>query len=238
MFTLFSTPTWFNGYDLLFAAVNLVVALLIAGYSWKIYRINKENKFGYFSFAFILIALANVFKLITQGLIYYTPWRHAATKVVAPIVGMAQAGVNFSEIFFRTGFFLSMITMLGAWLLIYFVSQKKSGRLKNYYETSQIGLFIYLVGLISLVSNFKYFVFYLTSTVILGITVLNYYKNYLNTNKNRNAFKVMWSFILLLIGNLAFIFVFIFDSLYAVGEIFTLLGFLLLLYTHHKVTHK
>ncbi|MBT4434025.1 hypothetical protein HOD05_02290, partial [Candidatus Woesearchaeota archaeon] len=70
------------------------------------------------------------------------------------------------------------------------------------------------------------------------ITVLNYYKNYLNTNKNRNAFKVMWSFILLLIGNLAFIFVFIFDSLYAVGEIFTLLGFLLLLYTHHKVTHK
>ncbi|MBT3835892.1 hypothetical protein HOF54_01485 [Candidatus Woesearchaeota archaeon] len=48
----------------------------------------------------------------------------------------------------------------------------------------------------------------------------------------------MWSFILLLIGNLAFIFVFIFDSLYAVGEIFTLLGFLLLLYTHHKVTHK
>ncbi len=238
MFTLFSTPTWFNGYDLLFAAVNLVVALLIAGYSWKIYRINKENKFGYFSFAFILIALANVFKLITQGLIYYTPWRAVATKVIVPVVGMAQSGVNYSNLFFRTGFFLSMITMLGAWLLIYFVSQKKSGRLKNYYETSQIGLFIYLIGLISLVSNFKYFVFYLTSTVILSITVLNYYKNYLNTDKNRNAFKVMWSFILLLMGNLAFIFVFVFESLYAVGEVFTLLGFLLLLYTHHKVTHK
>ncbi|PIN88044.1 hypothetical protein COV12_00615 [Candidatus Woesearchaeota archaeon CG10_big_fil_rev_8_21_14_0_10_32_24] len=238
MFTLFSTPTWFNGYDLLFAAVNLVIALLIAGYSWKIFKINKENKFGYFSFAFILIALAHIFKLMTQGLLYYSPWRSVATQIVAPVVGMAQNGVHYSDIFFRTGFFLSMITMLGAWLLIYFVSQKKSGRLNSYYEISQIGLFVYLVGLISFVSNFKYSVFYLTSSVILGMIVLNYYKNYLNTNKNRNAVKVMSSFMLLLFGNISFIFVFINESLYVIGELFMLLGFLLLLYTHHKVTHK
>jgi len=35
MFRLFFTPGWFNGYDLLFNSVGLVVALLIAAYSWR-----------------------------------------------------------------------------------------------------------------------------------------------------------------------------------------------------------
>ncbi len=236
MFKLFCALEWFSGYDLIFQAIGLVVVLLIAAYSWKVYRMTSENKYGYFSFAFILIGVGLLLNMLTQGLLCYSSLRKVATSVLVPLVGAGAEGINYQDLFFRSGVLLNMITMLGAWLLIFFVSQKKSGRLQSYYEVSQIALFVYLVVLISIVSNFKYFVFYLTSTVILGMTVLNYYKNYLNTNKSKNAYLVMSSFFLILIGNFFFVFVFLKTNLYVFGEMFLLAGFLLLLYTYRKIT--
>jgi len=238
LFSLFYTPGWFSGWDLAFDAVGIIVALLIAGFSWRVYKLSDENKFAYFSLAFILVSIAILFKVFTQGLVYFAPLRDIATSVLAPAVGRSITGVNNSVVFYRAGFLLWMMGMLGAWLLIFFISQKKEGRLHKYYEISQIALFIYLIVLISIVSNFQYYVFFLTSSVILGMTVLNYYKNYLNTNKNKNAFLVMLSFLFLLIGNMFFIFVFLYDIFYVFGELFLLLGFLLLLYTYSKISMR
>lgn len=239
MFSLFLTPEWFKGYDLLFEGISLIIALLIASYSWKIYSINRERKYAYFSLAFFLISLAFVFKMLTQGLVYYTPLRNAATQILGPAVGRGVSGaINYSELFYRCGFFLYMVTMLGAWLLIFFNSQKKEDRLRKYYEVSQIALFVYLILLISVVSNFKYTVFYLTSSVILSMTVLNYYKNYLNTSRNWNAFLVMLSFLLILFSNICLIFEFVFQGFYVVGELLLLAGFLSLLYTYRKIVAK
>jgi len=85
------------------------------------------------------------------------------------------------------------------------------------------------------VSNFKYFVFYLTSAVLLGLITLNYYKNYLNS-QNQNAFRVMTAFLIMLLGNLFFIFVFLVEEFYVIGEVLLLAGFLVLLYTYYKIT--
>lgn len=238
MYRLFLTPAWFNGFDLLFEGISLVISLAIAGYSWRLYQLNKENKFGYFSFAFILVSLALSFKMITHGLLYYIPLRDAATQVLIPVVGRGSEGINYSNLFFRGGFLAYMITMLGAWLLIFFVSQKKTGRLKSYYEVSQIALFIYLVVLIAVVANFKYMVFFLTSAVILGMTVLNYYKNYLNKKRNTNAFLVMLAFLLILLSNIFFVFVFFSEIFYVFGQLLLLAGFLLLLYIYRKIVGK
>ncbi|MBR9683128.1 hypothetical protein GOV03_01155 [Candidatus Woesearchaeota archaeon] len=238
MYRLFFTPEWFNGWDLFFEGVGLLVAVLIAAYSWRVYRISKENKYGFFSFAFILVSLAFVSKMLVQGLLYFKPLRNIATDVLEPVVGMAQTGINYSDLFFRGGFLIYMITMLGAWLLIFFISQGKSGRRKSYYEVSQIALFIYFVVLISIVSNFKHFVFYLTSAVILGMTVLNYYKTFLNNNKNMNTLLVMTGFLFLLISQFFFVFVFLSEELYILGEVLMVMGFLLLLYTYRKVRRR
>src|SRR3989339_1385724 len=191
MYRLFYTPTWFNGWDLIFEAISLLIVLLIAGYSWKIYRLSADNKFKYFSLAFILLAIGFTFKLITTGVLYYSALQKIADSVLQPII---QNKVTYADLFYRSGFFLQMVSMLGGWLLIFFVSQKSRARLRKFHEVTQIALFLYLVLLISVVSNFKYFVFYLTSGVLLGLIVLNYYKNYLNTNRNANAYKVMLSF--------------------------------------------
>ncbi len=228
MFQLFSTPIWFHVWDVLFDVVGLVAALLIAAYSWKIYRLHDENKFAYFSLAFLLVAVGLVAKFFTSSVLYFFPVRDTVAQLVVPALG----SLDYSHLLYRLAFLIQMILMLGAWLLIFFISQKSRERLKKFYEVAQMALFVYFVVLISVVSNFQYFVFYLTSSVILGLIVLNYYKNYLNTGCNSNAFKVMLSFLFMLLGNLVLVFVFLFPQIYVIGEALILLGFLLLLYTY------
>lgn len=233
MYQLFFTPSWFNGYDLLFEGISLIVAFLIAGYSWKLYKVSHENRYGYFSFAFILIALSLAIKMFTFGVLYSSSLREGVVQALGPAVGQ---GLQFADLFYRAAFFLQMVVMLGAWLLIYFISQKSRERLSKYYEVSQMALFVYLILLISIVGNFKYFVFYLTSIVLLGMTVLNYYKNYLNTDRNPNAWRVMVAFMFIMFSNMAFVFVFKWSAMYALGEILLLLGFLILLHAYRRVT--
>ncbi|MBI2662237.1 hypothetical protein HYX11_02150 [Candidatus Woesearchaeota archaeon] len=231
MFRLFPTPIWFNSWDIAFGIVIFLVALLIAGYSWRIFRLHKENRFAYFALAFIMIASSLFFKVMTNGVLYFQPIRDTAANVLQPI---ATPNTLFADLFYRLGFFLEMAPMLGGLLLIYLVSQKKRERLNKYYEVSQIALFIYLVLLISIVSNFTFFVFYLTSTVLLALIVLNYYKNYLN-NSNKNTFKVMIAFLLGMFANIFFIFVFIWEGFYFFGETLLLIGFLILLITYNRI---
>ena len=142
MFRLFLTPGWFNGWDIVVEGISLLVALLIAAYSWKVYRLNKENRFAYFSLAFVLVALGLACKMLTSGVVYYTPLRDVAADVLRPVAG---ARLRFSSLLYRGGFFLQMAPMLGAWLLIFFISQTPRQRLRRFDEISQIALFIYLV---------------------------------------------------------------------------------------------
>ena len=238
MYRLFYTPTWFNGWDIIFEAFILIIALMIAGYSWRIYKLNKENQFAYLSLAFILISLGLLVKIGTNATLYFVPVREIALGALAPVVAGPLSNLQFADLFYRAGFFLQMVPILGAWLLIFFLSQKARKRLTKWYEVSQIALFIYLILLISVLANFKYMVFYLTSAVILSLIVLNYYKTYLNKNYNENTYLVMWSFILILFSNLFFIFVFAWENFYILGEIFLLIGFLLLLYVYRKVVRN
>ena len=232
MFRLFFTPEWFNGGDIVVEIVSLIIALLIAAYSWRVYQVNKENKFAYFSLAFVFVAFSMFFKAFTSSLLYFTPVRDVALDVLRPIAG---SGLSLTPLYYRAAFFLQMVSMLGSWLLIFFISQKSRSRLRKFYEVSQIALFVYLVLLISVIANFRYFVFYLTSAVLLGLIVLNYYKNYLNTNGNKKAYLVMISFLLIFISNIFFIFVFLVPGMYVIGEITMLVGFLTLLYTYRKI---
>ncbi len=208
---------------------------MIAFYSYKIFRFSKENKFVYFSLAFVLVALGLGFKMFTSSVLYFFPLRESVAIVLKPVMG---GGLTLADLFYRAAFFMQMSVMLSAWLLIFFISQKSRERLKKYHEISQIALFIYLILLISIVANFRYFIFYLTSAVILGMTVLNYYKNYLNSKRNKNSFRVMLSFLFILFSNIIFIFVSFYDKLYIVGEVIMLIGFLLLLSTYRRITKK
>ena len=234
MFRLFLTPEWFNGLDLVFEAAGLVVALLIAGYSWRMYRINKENRFAYFSLAFLLVAVSLFFKIFASGVLYYKPVRDLTLDVLRPAAG---EGLRFSDFFYRGTFFLEMASMLGGWLLIFFISQKERARLRRFYEVSQMALFVYLVVLISIAASLRYVLFYLTGLVILALIVLNYYQNYLNS-RNKNTFRVLLAFSSIFVSHVFFVFVFAHPLFYALGQLFLLAGFMMLLYTYHQVVKK
>ncbi|MBI2666397.1 hypothetical protein HYX13_02180 [Candidatus Woesearchaeota archaeon] len=234
MLRLFFTPEWFQGLDLLFETVGLIAALLIAAYSWKIYSSHKENRFAYFSFAFMLVAVSLFLKMFSSGVLYFTPLRDTVLDVLRPTVG---ARLRFTNVYYAATFFVQMASLLGGWLLIFFISQKSRARLTRWYEVSQIALFVYLVSLIAFIGHFNYVVFYLTGSVLLALIVLNYYKNYLN-NANSNTFRVMMAFMFILLSHLFFTFIFLLPGLYVIGQIFLLAGFSLLLYTYQKVIRK
>jgi hypothetical protein len=234
MANLFLTPNWFAGVDLIFEAVGFLVAMLIAGYSWKVYSISKESKFKYFSFAFLLISFSLLLKGITSSAVYFGTVRDVAEVVLGSTVGHSR---QYSTLYYNMGFFLEMVTMLGGWLLIFFVSQKGRERLKKFHELTQIGLFVYLVMLISWIANFRYVVFFLTGAVLLSLIVLNYYKSYLN-NGNKNTKLVMVSFLLMFIAYVSFIFIIFNTIFYVVGQVFLLLGFIMLLFTYSSIKSK
>ncbi|MDP3734664.1 MAG: hypothetical protein Q8R37_05535 [Nanoarchaeota archaeon] len=215
--------------------ISLVVTMLIAAYSWRIYRINQENKFAYLSVAFILLSLGLLFKTFTGSVLYFTPVRDTIADVLRPVAGK---GLAHSLVYYRAAFFLQMASMLSGWLLIFFISQKSRARLHRFHEVAQMALFVYFVVLISLVSNWRYSVFYTTSAVLLGLITLNYYKNYLNTNRNKKSFLVMFSFLVMLLGHIFLVFVFLSAGFYALGQLINLVGFLLLLYTYHSITRR
>ncbi len=233
MFNLFATPDWFNHLDIIFTAVTLLISLLISAYGWKIYKLSSDRRFAYFSFSFLLVSLAFLFKLITLGNVYFAPVREITGEILRPIT--KSGGETYRNLFYRVGFFLQMASLLGSWLLIYLVSQKSRSRLKKYHELTQIGLFVYLVLLIAIVSTFVVPVFFVTSLVLLSLIVLNYYRNYLNTGKD-NAWLVMVAFFLILLGHLAFIFIQYWEVLYFAGMSLMSLGFLLILIVYRMVT--
>ena len=121
MYRLFVTPVWFNGWDIIFDLIGLVIALWIAGYSWKVFRMSHEKKYGYFSLAFLLVSLAFFMKGLTSAAVYFSSIRVMADVVVRPALGGAR---QYSQLFYRGGYFIQMVSMLGAWLLIFFISQK------------------------------------------------------------------------------------------------------------------
>src|SRR3989338_643886 len=234
MLRLFFTPEWFQGLDLLFETVGLVAAMLIAAYSWRIYSSHKENRFMYFSLAFLLVAVSLFFKMFASGVLYFTPVRDTVLDVLRPAVG---ARLRFTNLYYAATFFVQMASLLGGWLLIFFISQKSRARLTRWYEVSQIALFVYLVLLIAFIGHFNYVVFYLTASVLLALIVLNYYKNYLN-NANSNTFRVMLAFVFILLSHLFFTFIFLLPGLYVIGQLFLLSGFSLLLYTYRCVISR
>ncbi|MAG60391.1 hypothetical protein CL619_01260 [archaeon] len=240
MFTLFETPTWFAGFDLVLDTIALIITLIISSYSYKLFKLSSNRKFGYFSLAFALMSLAFLFKLATYTVVYFSTSRALAGATVVAVTGLTgleTVNVSLRDLIYRFGFFVQMASTLGALLLLYLVSQKSRDRLKKFYEVSQITLFTYFVILISIVATFKYTVFYLTSFVLLALIVLNYYQNYLH-KKTTNSKRVLTAFICLFLAQLFFVFIFAANWFYFIAEILTLASFAIIAYVYMQVSRK
>lgn len=220
MIEIVYSPAWFYGKDIIIDLVSILVLSLLVIFSAQYYRMDNKNKnYLYLAIAFLLIAFSFFFKILTNFTIYYTvleKW-HLGT------VTYAFNDVHSTNILFFMGFLLyRVLTLLGLYIL-YEIYQKDHKR-------SQIFLIIYLLLVMTYFSSSAYYIFHVTSFILLLMITLQYLRNY-RKNKQSTTKLLACSFGTIAASQLIFIFVQINAVLYVVAEAIQLAGYVILLMT-------
>jgi hypothetical protein len=210
MSVLTTGPQWFGGYDILFNVIFAIVTLLIAGLSYRARHLTKEKKYSYFGLAFLLIGIA-----------------HIIFVIFAALQNTALANVL---LVFDFVFLIHMFLMLLAYFILILVILKIENK-------NAIALLLALLLLFVLFS-YQYFIkFHIISFVLLAFLTWQFFQNY-KVKKNINSKFVYISFFLLTCSHIFFAGIRASDAVYVAGEIFQLLGFILLFLVFAKVvTH-
>lgn len=213
--------------DVVSAVILLFILILIISF----YNINKPKKrYIYLISAFSFIFISFLFKILSHYRIYYYT---TTTRAVGAITYTYQTLNSSETLVFLGMLFYHIIFLLGLYLLYATYLNKQSAL-----NVSLVIFLLILVGFFSTVSY--YFIFYVTSLILLGIITHSFYE-ICKKNKLWNTKLLVFSFTALTISQLFFIFIYIFprselaDESYILAEIIQLMGYLLLLFTFLKV---
>lgn len=215
----------FYGADSFIDLLIVIVATLISYQSYKIFRLVKDRNYRFFSWAFLSIAIAFLFKIASNLTITYrSVIEHANVTVFVFRELENMALINFLGFMFYKAFLITG-------LLVLFLVKTKNRKLSN------MVLFLYL-GIVAIVFS-VYFdeIFYLTETVILALLTMQFNEHYRET-RAQSSLIVTVAFLMMLGGSLLGL-VFSFHYLfYIISESFFLFGFLLLLFNHLHIKNE
>lgn len=212
----------FYGIDSLIELLIILVACVISLYSHKIYKIIKEHNYRFFSWAFLLIAVSFVFKILSNFTIYQRIKIEGINFVYTvlsqpsyiPIINFVS--FTFYKIFYLLGF------------LILFLLLTKTEKKQNVF------LFIYLSILAILFSIYFNFVFHLTIILILIFLTIHFYENHKN-HRTTNSLLVFIGFLIILISHIFMVFSDMHSLFYLISEGLMLIAFLSLLVNQIKI---
>jgi hypothetical protein len=212
-------PEWFYGFDSIIELIAIIVSVLLVYYSYKCFKLTKENKYLYFSTAFLSLTFAFIAKIIGTLAIYKPAITRTSlgSSIHQTVTGLTPYYIN-ALAFIAYIFF----TLLGFMILFLIISRL---RWKN---QRVIALLVYFVFLATWISVVHYQLFYLTSFVLLLLITYSYYGNYRDI-KSENARFVLIAFGILLVSQSFFIFVIYSRVIYVLAELIQLLGFVYLL---------
>lgn len=222
MLELVYSPQWFYGIDILFEFINVIAALLIAFFSYKIYKFTKDKYCLYFGLSFVAICLSFMSKILTNFQLYFKILRRS--KVIDQALVTLTTHKTFN--FFMTGYFFHRVFMLLALAGILFIICK--------YDKKLLVLFAYFIAIIAAFSTSEYFIFHVTTSILLGYIFYNYYLNY-KYNPTKNTFLVAFAFLLILISQIIFINIIIGVENYVIAQIIQVVGYLTLLYAYIRI---
>src|SRR3989338_9092453 len=212
-------PKWFYGFDSIIELIAIVISVLLVYYSYKCFKLTKEDKYLYFSTAFLLITLAFIAK-IAGTLAIYKP-RIARTQLGSSI-HQAFAGLSPYDINAVAWIIYFCLMLLGFMILFLIVSRL------TWKNQRVIALLFYFVFLAAWISIIHYQLFYITSFALLALITYSYYQNYKEI-RNEKARFVAIAFGMLLISQVFFVFLIYLRVLYVLAELLQLLGFVYLL---------
>ena len=226
MLTLLFSPKWFYGIDIAFEIVSIIVALLISFYSYKLYTISKKKEHKYFHIFFLMIAIAFIFKILTNFDLYFDVLK---TMQIGSIQ-VQYISKSLSTIYRFGGLFMyRLLTALFAYGLYMLVNKKR--------DKKDVLLFTYFLIILAFLSYYGYFLFHLTIVMLLGFVSYYYYKNCKKLH-TINSRLVACGFIMLTLANVVFAVVELDLVLYVLAEVFQLAGFCLLLGAFVSVIRK
>ncbi|MBI2129740.1 hypothetical protein HYU07_05885 [Candidatus Woesearchaeota archaeon] len=209
---------WFQGINFLFELFALISTLLVAFFSYRVFKYTSQRKYFHFALAFFLVAAAFFLKIISS-IIVYSGEQQLQTIGAATLT---TYNIYYFEWIQSSGFFIARFVMLLAFLLLFIVNFKVRSRVVML-------LLMYLV-FVSILARDSYLIFHATLFVILLPLAYYYFKNYLKNRKLSSAL-VLSSFFLMLISHPVFSFVLLYDKLYVAAEFIQSLAFLILLLT-------
>jgi hypothetical protein len=217
------TPDWFKDIDTGFEVVSIIVTFLIAFASYKFYKLTGEKKYKWFSLSFISIALAYIFKILTNIIVYNETWIGREILGRNTLTYQYIHEYYYFEIFGTIAFRLFML--LGLFGLYYIICKSK--------DRKTIPIVIFLLLMTTIFSTVQYFAFHLTAALMLGMIMYQYWQNW--KEKKKKVYKTSYAFGLLFLSQIIFSVLFLTPDVYVVAEILQLLGFLTLLWMYIKL---
>ena len=208
-------PQWFFGADASLEAFAAVIAFCVAFASLRVYRVTREQKYGYFTASMALLTLSFLARAITDTLL-----EELLFTVPSELSGM---------IFF-IGYVTHIILALVAYLILVIVTHKITDK--------RIIFLLFLLTLPSLLISGSYFLsFYGLSAILLAFTAFSYYQNYRKICK-ASACLVFIAFLLLTISQVLFLLEAVYDPLYVGAHVTQAAGYLVLLFALIKTLLK
>lgn len=211
----FGVPHWFSSSGILLELVFALVTLLIAVYSYKVYKIARQRYTFLFGAAFFSIGIAYFVQATLNFMIHRSInsidiFSMALPPAHCPTFPLSVLAVS-----------LHMFFMIAGLALLAYVSLKE----RNY---NIFALFILLSFIAILFAIHTVLVFYLIASIFLAFIMFQHYKR-LGTHKSLNTYLLFVGFGLLFVGNLQLTISMFLGLFYILGHITVFIGYLLLL---------
>src|SRR3989344_1676820 len=213
-------PKWFNGIDVIFEGISVVVLVLIASYSLRLYKFNKNSNFKDFAIAFFVIAAAFIAKILTNMTVYYNVLETFSVGLLSFTISSYKA----SSIFYNGGyFFYRLLILVGLYLFITVIDKKETNSL----------FMIYFIFITTVFSTWNYYVFHTTSFLFAAYISWIYFKSYRKTcdlcDKKANNIKYpLLAFLTISLANALFVFMKLNTYIYVIAEYIQLMGYIVL----------
>lgn len=217
MIELVYSPQWFYGKDIIIDIVSIFVLFLIGFFAIKCYRMNKKNKnYLLLAISFFTLAASFIFKILTNFTIYY---KIIEIKNIG-VVTLTYQTIKSTNTLFFIGFMLyRILTLIGLYIL-YSIYTKQT--------KSNMFLIIFLIIISTYFSQSAYYIFHLTSLILLILITMQYWDIY-KKNKLIPSKMLVFSFAIIAISQIIFMFVHLNQLLYVISEIVQLIGYISLL---------
>ncbi|RME31606.1 hypothetical protein D6789_02165 [Candidatus Woesearchaeota archaeon] len=214
------SPVWFRGYDLVLEVSFVIITFLVAFFAVQSYRRTLHKQLLFFSVGFLFVSAAYIVEVLINTFILL-----GATCPVGCTLEMVEELLSTQYY----GLLLyGALMLLGLTILLQTALR---------YDSRLFVLIVALTVPAFLLSKNPFTLFNIFASVMLAMLSWHFMKNYWGC-RNRNALLVGVAFVLLLFGNVHFLFSIKSYLLYVLAHILTFVAYLLILANLYFVTRR